>query len=202
MFCRQCEYLDLYLIHWPVPGKHVEAYKTLLKLQKEGLVKDVGVSNYTIEDFEDLKKAGITVTPSVNQIEINPFLNRSKTIAYMKKNGITPMAYRGLGQATVLEHPAIVEIAKEIGHVTPAQVLGRWLVQQDICHIPKSVQLERMQNNADIFSFTLTPSQMNSLNSLTTNQSLEAFRERHLRRIVGNTPLANECTLNTHFTVE
>ena len=84
----QCGYLDLYLIHWPVPGRHVEAYKELIQLQREGLVRDIGVSNYTIEDYEELLAAGISVIPAVNQVEVNPFLHRTRTLDYFRQRGV------------------------------------------------------------------------------------------------------------------
>ena len=194
----QCGYLDLYLIHWPVPDKHIEAYKTLVQLRKEGLVKDIGVSNYTIEDIQALESAGLPL-PSVNQIEISPFLNRTTTINYMRSKGIVPMSYRGLRNATALQDPTILKIAQQLS-VTTAQVLGRWLVQNGICHIPKSVHLERMRSNFDLFSFELNPQQMQLLNSLTSTETLEAFRVRHLEKIIGHTPLVGSGDIR--FTVE
>jgi diketogulonate reductase-like aldo/keto reductase len=192
-----CQYLDLYLIHWPVPGKHVAAYHELIRLKREGIVRDIGVSNYTIEDFEELLQSGIDVVPVVNQIEINPFLNRQRTIEYLRARGILPMSFRGLRNGTGLDHPVVCEIATKHG-VSAAQILGRWLVQQGICHIPKSSQPERILQNADIWSFELEPTDMVQLGCLTTQESLRVYKEHYVARIVRDTPIAKE---NKNITV-
>ena len=185
----QCGYLDLYLIHWPVPGRHVEAYKELIQLQREGLVRDIGVSNYTIEDYEELLAAGISVIPAVNQVEVNPFLHRTRTLDYFRQRGVQIMSYRGLRNAAAFDHPVLVEIARSL-NVTPAQVLGRWLVQQGICHIPKSIRKDRIESNGDLFSFALSDEHMARLAELTTAATLSTFREHYLPRLVRDTPMA------------
>lgn len=125
----QVEQLDLYLVHWPVPGKHVDAYVELQALQAEGLIKSIGVSNYTIEDFEELMAdERVSVTPAINQIEINPFLYRRATIEYFEQRGVKMQSYRALGNGKVFDHPTLVPIAEKHGKST-AQVLGRWCVQ-------------------------------------------------------------------------
>lgn len=185
---RNCEYLDLYLIHWPVPGHHVAAYRELLQLKKEGLIVDVGVSNYTIEDIDALIAAGITDLPAINQIEINPFLFRQQTISYGREHGILPMSYRGLCVAKRLEDSIISKAASELG-VSQSQLLGRWLVQQGISHIPKSMKMSRIKENADIFSFTI-PDHINKLlNSLTSEESLAIFKDHYIHRITRDTPI-------------
>jgi len=184
----RCGYIDLFLVHWPVPGKHVDAYRELECLRKEGLVRDIGVSNYTIEDLRELLESGIQTIPAVNQIEINPFLYRKVTLDFMRAHRILPMSYRGLRNSTGLSDATVGEVAESLG-VTPAQVLGRWLVQQNICHIPKSSKVDRIQSNADIFSFKLSGDQMAQLNRLTTTESLQVFKHHYLTRIVRDTPL-------------
>lgn len=183
-----CTYLDLYLIHWPVPSKHVSAYQELVKLREEGLVRDIGVSNYTIEDMEELFQSGISVIPAVNQIEINPFLYRKRTIQYFRDHGIAPMSFRGLRNATAIEDPTILRISNKLG-LRPAQLLGRWLMQNNICHIPKSSRKDRMMENADIFSFRIPHEDMVLLNNLTTPDALKVFKQHYLARIVRDTPL-------------
>ena len=112
-------YLDLYLIHWPVPGKHVRAYKTLEKLVDEGTIRSIGFSNYTIEDYEELKREGIRVKPVVNQIEVNPFLHRKRTIAYFQKHeGIVIQAYRGLRQGKTIESSSSHGALREVREIT------------------------------------------------------------------------------------
>eukprot|EP00559_Dactyliosolen_fragilissimus_P005104 CAMPEP_0184855008 /NCGR_PEP_ID=MMETSP0580-20130426/362_1 /TAXON_ID=1118495 /ORGANISM="Dactyliosolen fragilissimus" /LENGTH=329 /DNA_ID=CAMNT_0027349415 /DNA_START=264 /DNA_END=1253 /DNA_ORIENTATION=+ len=172
-------YVDLYLIHWPVPGKHVEAYKTLLELKKEGKIKNVGVSNYAWEDYLELKEDGVSDEdlPVVNQIEINPFLYRKNTIQKFEADGVVMQSYRSLRDGKAFNHPAIVKIAEE-NKITPAQVLGRWCVQHGFAYIPKSVKKERMVENAEVFNgdgLLLTDEQMEVLDNLTDADTLKTF---------------------------
>lgn len=170
----QTDYLDLYLVHWPVPGKHVEAYKTLEQLQKEGMIRGVGVSNYAWEDYLELKDNGIDAPPLVNQIEINPFLYRKHTIANFEKEGVVMQSYRSLRDGKAFEDPTLIEIAKAHGK-TPAQILGRWCVQHGFVYMPKSVKRERMIENAQVFDFELTQEELATLDGLTTPEALETF---------------------------
>ena len=101
----QTDYIDLYLIHWPVPGKHVQAYQTLLELQTEGKIRGVGVSNYAWEDWLELKEAGVTQAPLVNQIEINPFLYRKNTISKFESEGVVMQSYRSLRDGKAFDDP-------------------------------------------------------------------------------------------------
>ena len=169
------DYVDLYLIHWPVPGKHVHAYKTLEELQKEGKIRNIGVSNYAVEDYKELIDAGVTMKPVVNQIEINPFLYRKNTIDYFKKEGVVLQSYRSLRDGKAMDHPLL----KNIGAVhsrSPAQILGRWCIQHGFVYIPKSVKLNRMKENAEVFDFVLTENEMARLDSLTTSDALSTFQ--------------------------
>ena len=171
----QTDYVDLYLVHWPVPGKHVEAYKTLEELKKEGKIRGVGVSNYAWEDYLELKEAGIESPPLVNQIEINPFLYRKNTIAKFRKEGTVMQSYRSLRDGKAFEDPTLVEIAKTHGRTT-AQVMGRWCVQHGFVYVPKSVKKERMIENAQVFDFELSEEEMATLDNLTTKEALETFQ--------------------------
>jgi len=124
----QTDYLDLYLLHWPVPTKHIAAYKVLEQLKNEGKVRSIGVSNYTIEDFQELIPH-VTIIPSVNQIEVNPFLYRKKTIDYFQKENVLIQAYRSLRQGQEMNNSVLVSIAKKHQR-SVAQILGRWSVQK------------------------------------------------------------------------
>ena len=124
----QTDYLDLYLVHWPVPGHHIAAYLELEKLQKEGLVRSIGVSNYTVEDFNELMAGGATVVPAVNQIEINPFLHREDTIRFFKSKGVQLQAYRSLRAGKQHDNEVLATIAAKHGK-SVAQILGAWAVQ-------------------------------------------------------------------------
>lgn len=181
-------YLDLYCIHWPVPGKHVEAYLELEKLQAEGKIRSLGVSNYTVEDFEELMERA-AVVPAVNQIEINPFLYRQKTIAFFESKGVKLQSYRALRDGKAFEHPQIVAIAKKY-EKSAAQVLGRWCVQKGFIYIPKSVKRERMLENAAVFDFELGEEDVKLLDSLTTPEAIQAFKVLYEKCVNRDTPKA------------
>lgn len=186
----QTDYLDLYLVHWPVPGKHVLAYKHLEELRVEGKIRSIGVSNYTIEDYEELMQHAI-VPPAINQIEANPFLYRRKTIDYFQAQGVAIQAYRSLfaGQGKkALTEPVVTAIASEHSK-SPAQVLGRWCVQKGLIYLPKSEKEERMIENAAVFDFELTKENMDALDSLTSKDSIDAFAALYKKCVVRDTPL-------------
>lgn len=169
------DYLDLYLVHWPVPGKHVEAYKTLEDLQLEGKIRGIGFSNYAVEDYLELKDAGIRVKPVVNQIEINPFLYRKNTIDFFKREGVVLQSYRSLKDGKAFNDPTLLKIA-EAHKKSSAQILGRWCVQNGFVYVPKSVKKERMIENAQVFDFELSKEEMDELNALTTREAFETFQ--------------------------
>jgi diketogulonate reductase-like aldo/keto reductase len=168
------DYVDLYLIHWPVPGKHVEGYKTLEKLVGEGKIRNIGVSNYAVEDYKELLDAGITIKPAVNQIEINPFLYRKNTISYFQDEGVVLQSYRSLRDGKAMDHPVLAKIGGAHSK-SPAQILGRWCVQHGFVYVPKSVKVERMKENAQVFDFELTEADMKELDGLTTEEALSTF---------------------------
>jgi diketogulonate reductase-like aldo/keto reductase len=168
------DYVDLYLIHWPVPGKHVEAYKTLEKLQQQGKIRGLGVSNYAWEDYVELKEAGVQQLPLVNQIEINPFLYRKNTIQKFAEEGVVMQSYRSLRDGKAFGDPTLVKIAEAKGK-SPAQILGRWCVQKGFVYVPKSVKKERMVENSEVFDFELTEEEMKELDGLTTPEDLDKF---------------------------
>lgn len=169
------DYVDLYLIHWPVPGKHVDAYKTLEKLQREGKIRNIGVSNYAVEDYKELLDGGIESNPAVNQIEINPFLYRKNTIAYFRGEGVVLQSYRSLRDGKAMDHPALSKIGAAHSK-SPAQILGRWCVQHGFVYMPKSVKVERMVENSQVFDFELSETEMKELDGLTTAEALDAFQ--------------------------
>mmetsp|Transcript_88674 Transcript_88674/g.185337 ORF Transcript_88674/g.185337 Transcript_88674/m.185337 type:complete len:549 (-) Transcript_88674:24-1670(-) len=200
----QCEYLDIMLVHWPVPGKHVEAYKALQECKAEGKIKMVGISNYTIEDYEELKAAGLVSgddKPVLNQFEVNPLLYRKKTIDYFKKEGIVVQSYRGLlAGPSSWDHPAIQEVCSETGRSAP-EILGRFLVQLEIGHIPKASATSRMVQNSEIFGFSLSAAQMEKLSNLTTPEALENYKTTYIKCIWRDTPEAG-AALPREVTIE
>jgi len=183
------DYLDFYAIHWPVPGKHVDAYRQLEKARAAGQIRSIGVSNYAVEDFEELMASGATVTPAVNQIEINPFLYRKQTIDFFTSRGVVMQSYRTLRDGKAFDDPAIVGIAAKHGR-SAAQILGRWCVQKGFVCIPKSTKSERMAENLMIFDFTLDEVDVAALDALTTPAALEAFLGLYRKCVVRDTPLS------------
>ena len=182
------EYIDLYMIHWPVPGKFTQVYKLLEDMHDKGKIKDIGISNFTIEDYEELLASGIRILPSVVQLEVNPSLFRRKTIEYFTAKGLHVMSYRGFSKSQGLEDNDIQAMSVKYG-VLPSQILGRFLVQQKISHIPKSNDIDRMRQNMDVFSFELTASDMNHLKNKTTDQATAKFKEQYLASRIKDTHL-------------
>lgn len=162
------EYVDLYLLHWPTLGKG-HAWKGLEKLHDQGLCKAIGVSNYSIEQLETLRKQA-RIVPAVNQVEFSPFLYRSELLAYCQANGIQLEAYSPLTRGKKLGDRTIEEIAKKYDK-TPAQVMIRWSLQHGNVVIPKSSNPVRIQENAQVFDFLLERDEMEKINSLHQNFS-------------------------------
>jgi len=176
-------------IHWPVPGKHVAAYKQLEKAVLAGQVRSLGVSNYAVEDYKELMESA-TIRPTVNQIEINPFLYRKNTIKFFEEAGVKMQAYRALRDGKAFTEPSVVEIAAK-HKVSPAQVLGRWCVQHGFIYIPKSVKKERMLENMDVFSFVLDEADMQILDNKTTPEAIATFKALYTKCVVRDTPDAD-----------
>ncbi|QCE34918.1 aldo/keto reductase [Acetobacteraceae bacterium] len=162
----QREVIDLYLIHWAMPqqNQYVETWKALIELQKQGRVKSIGVSNFEKDHLERI--IGETgVVPAVNQIELHPLFQQEALRAFHKKHGIQTEAWRPLGKGRVLDNPVIGKIAKAHGK-SPAQIILRWHLQNQVVVIPKSVHEERMVQNRELFDFSLTPENMETMKSL------------------------------------
>jgi 2,5-diketo-D-gluconate reductase A len=167
------DYLDLYLIHWPLPrlGLFVESYEVMLDLAQRGLIRSVGVSNFKPAHVKALIDA-TGVAPAVNQIELSPALPRGRTVAYLESAGVVPEAWSPLGHDhQVTAAPAVTAIAAARG-ITPAQVILRWEVQQGVVAIPKSDKPERQRSNLDVFSFSLTDAEMAALGTLERSEHL------------------------------
>ena len=185
------DYIDLYCIHWPVPGCHVEAYKQLEKAKANGQIRSLGVSNYAAEDMDELLANGCTVVPAINQIEINPFLYRKETIAYFESKGVKMQSYRTLRDGKAFTDPTILAIAEKHGK-SAAQVLGRWCVQHGFIAIPKSVKADRMAENMAVFDFVLDDAEMATLDAMTTPEAITKFVELYRKCVIRDTPLGHE----------
>jgi len=154
-------YIDLFLIHGPREGRNVETYKAMLELKKQGLVRSVGVSNFNLHHLEGLRNAGLP-TPSVNQIELHPWLQPREIIDYCKKHDITVMGYSPLVKSKMLKNQQICDLAKKYNK-TPAQILIRWSVQHGYTTIPKSSKPNRIKENMQVFDWTITEDDMDFL---------------------------------------
>ena len=141
------EYVDLYLMHWPVPER-VESYKAMEMIYKSGKAKSIGVSNFTVTHLESFLQE-VDVVPTVNQVEFNPFLNQKELLDYCTDKNIILEAYSPLTHAHKLQDPRLVDIATRYNK-TPAQILLRWATQQGIVVIPKSSNPNRIAENHDI----------------------------------------------------
>ncbi|MFD1037545.1 aldo/keto reductase [Virgibacillus byunsanensis] len=158
------DYLDLYLIHWPVKGLFKETWKALEKLYADGKVRAIGVSNFNIHHLQDLL-ADCNVKPVINQVEYHPHLTQVDLQEFCTKENIQLEAWSPLKRGALLHEPIIVEIAEKHQKST-AQVILRWDLQNGVITIPKSTKEHRIKENADIFNFTLTKSDMDNINSL------------------------------------
>jgi len=182
-------YLDLYLIHWPVPGKHVEAYRELEKLKDEGLLRSIGVSNYTVEDAKELEENNVKYFPSVNQIEVNPFVFRGNTIKYFQTKGTLIQAYRSLCNGKAFDNPLLVSLSKKYDKKI-GQILGRYLLQHGIVPLSKSGKKERIKENFDVIDFDIEKDDIEALDNLTTEDTLKKRAELYQQCVVRDTPLA------------
>ncbi|WP_214815611.1 aldo/keto reductase [Exiguobacterium sp. s59] len=165
------EYVDLFLIHWPMPrfGKFVETYKALEQLYEEGRVRAIGVSNFEIEHLEQIIQS-CSIVPAVNQVEIHPYLSQKELIAFCKRYDIQIQAWSPLMKGReALEDDTIVEIANRHGK-SPAQVILRWHLQNGVAVIPKSVTPSRIKENIQVFDFTLTNEEMAAIDALNRDE--------------------------------
>lgn len=159
------DYLDLYLIHWPVEGKYKEAWKALEYLYKEGRVKSIGVSNFQVHHLQDLL-GDAEIKPVINQIEFHPYLTQQKVREFCKENEIQVEAWSPLMAGNgLLENEILKEIAVKYNK-TVAQVVLRWDLQSQVVTIPKSTNERRLIENIDIFDFNLSSDDIDKIDSL------------------------------------
>lgn len=166
------DYVDLYLIHWPAPGRelYIDAWKELEKIYADGRAKSIGVSNFMPHHLRRLL-AATTVVPAVNQIEVHPTNAQNEVQAVNAEHEVLTEAYSPLGLAQDLTAPDVVTIAERLGR-TPAQVILRWHIQAGRIVFPKSVTPARIAENFDIFDFELDAADMGAINALDTGNRL------------------------------
>ena len=160
----QLDYVDLYLIHWPVPGCFTGTWNKMEQLYHSGVARSIGVSNFDINQLEELI-ASSDIVPAVNQIEFHPLWNQGELLAYCQEKGIAVQAYSPLARGAYRDRDLLVEIGSNYGK-TPIQVGLRWLIQKGVSVIPKSTNDERIISNAQIFDFTLTDNEMATIDCL------------------------------------
>ena len=162
------EYLDLFLVHWPLPtlydGDLVSTWRALEELAADGRARSIGVSNFQVDHLERLATA-TDVAPAVNQIELHPYFRNDEVERYGRANGIATQAWSPIAQGKVLDDPAIVAIAERLGR-TPAQVVLRWHVQHGFIVFPKSSTPARIRENFELFDFELEAADVEALDGL------------------------------------
>jgi diketogulonate reductase-like aldo/keto reductase len=156
--------LDLYLVHWPVQQLRHASWQAMERLLADGKVRAIGVSNYTIRHLDELLGRA-KEPPSVNQVELHPFLAQHELVAWCARHGIAVEAYAPLVKARRMDHPVLRRVARKHGR-TSAQVLVRWGLQHGLVVIPKSVRRERIGENADVFGFSLDAEDLAALDAL------------------------------------
>ncbi|MCM2386903.1 aldo/keto reductase [Streptomyces sp. CWNU-1] len=167
------DYVDLYLIHWPMPAKDTAAdtYRAFEKLLQDGRVKAIGVSNFLTEHLEQLIQK-TSVVPAVNQVELHPHLQQDELREFHAQHGIATEAWSPLGQGKgLLEVPTVIAVAQKHGR-TPAQVVLRWHIQLGNVVIPKSVTPSRIRENLDVFGFELDTDDLAALRALDEDRRL------------------------------
>jgi 2,5-diketo-D-gluconate reductase A len=162
------EYVDLFLIHWPLPtmydGDFVSTWQTLEEFKKDGRARSIGVSNFQVDHLERLARETATV-PAVNQVEVHPYFTNDAVRAYGSEHGIATEAWSPIAQGRVLDDPTLTRIAEASGK-SPAQVVLRWHVQRGDIIFPKSVTPKRIEENFDLFDFELSEADVDALSGL------------------------------------
>lgn len=174
------DYLDLYLIHWPASPHqfgnwrqiNAETWRALETLYHDGLVKSIGLSNFYIHHMDPLMQTA-TVRPMVDQLEIHPGHVQKDNVEWCHDNDIVVEAWRPLGKGALLSHPIVEDVASHHPGHTTAQILLRWLLQQDILPLPKSITPERIRQNLDCLDFELSEEETNAISQVEPNGGVE-----------------------------
>ncbi|MEV5108856.1 aldo/keto reductase [Bacillus sp. LBA3-1-1.1] len=163
----ELDYLDLYLVHWPVEGKYKDTWRALETLCKEERVRAIGVSNFQIHHLQDVLEDA-EIKPMINQVEYHPRLTQKELQAFCKEQGIQMEAWSPLMQGQLLDNETLQEVADKYGKTT-AQIILRWDLQNEVVTIPKSTKEHRIIANASIFDFELTKEDMEKIDALNQN---------------------------------
>jgi methylglyoxal/glyoxal reductase len=157
------DYIDQYLLHAPQGGKVLECYDALLELQKQGILKTVGVSNFGVQHLEVIKNSSRPL-PAVNQIELHPWCTNEDIVKYCQRNNIAVVGYSPLAKGEKLSDPYVLGLAKKYNK-TSAQILIRWSLEKGFITIPKSQHEERIMENSNVFDFELTLEEIEKFDS-------------------------------------
>ncbi|MET8466156.1 aldo/keto reductase [Micromonospora zamorensis] len=167
------DYIDLFLIHWPLPtlydGDYVSTWKVLEEFQRDGRARSIGVSNFQVAHLERLA-AEADVVPAVNQIEAHPYFTNDEVRAYGREHNILTEAWSPIAQGKVLDDPTVLDIAGQLDR-TPAQVVLRWHVQRGDIIFPKSTTPKRIEENTRIFDFELDDTAMERITALNKGEA-------------------------------
>lgn len=166
------DYIDLYLIHWPVAGVFIESWKIMEEYYKKGVFRAIGVSNFHKQHMEELLKY-TEIIPAVNQIELHPYLAQSDLVEYNTEKGVAVECWGPLARGRIFEDEVLNLIAAKYGR-TVSQIVLRWEVQRGLITIPKSVHKDRIIENGDIFDFELSPDDTNAITNLNRNEHMMA----------------------------
>ena len=159
-----CDFIDLYLIHWPLRDKRHESWRAFIDLRERGLCKSIGVSNFTVDHLVELEEK-FGIIPAANQVEFHPYHYQKELLEYCNSKNIVIEAYSPLVHARRMDEPKLVSISEEIGK-TPAQILIRWAMQRGMVVLPKSVNEGRIIENFSVFDFEISDSLMKRLDDL------------------------------------
>ena len=166
------DYLDLFLLHWPYED-YVGAWKILGEMYEEGLIRNIGVSNFQIHHLKEVERE-TGIRPLVDQIESNPRFQQRELADYCHEQGIVVEAWGPLGKGKLLDDPVLTQIAGAYGKTT-AQIMIRWNLQHDVIPLPKTVHEERMKSNLEVFDFVLTGEDMARIDALETGRSERSY---------------------------
>jgi diketogulonate reductase-like aldo/keto reductase len=175
-------YWDLFLIHWPVPNHFIDTYRELELLQQQGTIKAIGLSNFSIEEYQALVTSGITIPPVVNQFEVSPFMYRPNDVDFFQTQAnMIVSASKAMHRGGALDNDVVQAIA-QAHNVTPAQVMIRWSLQKNMIVLTMSTSPEHQRENRAVFDFTLSDVDMAKLNSLTDEEAIQVRAALELER--------------------
>lgn len=165
------DYIDLYLVHWPIKGKRKDTWKALEYLYNNHMVKAIGVANYLLPFLEELSTYA-NIVPAVNQLEFSPFLFLKDLLTVCKEKNIQLQSYTPLTKGRKLNDERLLQLAKKYGK-TPAQMILRWNIESGISTIPKTANIQRLKENFEIFDFSISKEDMVFMNSFHENYRVQ-----------------------------